>query len=117
MIKFAADENFNNDILRAVWRIEPSLDILRIQDSEASGFADPDLLRWLSKENRLLLTHDVNTIPGFVKDLLAEGLTLPGVFLVHLSKPVAAVAQDILLVATCSDFEEWMNQVWYLPFS
>jgi hypothetical protein len=117
MIRFAADENFNNDILRAVWRAEPTLDIVRVQDTAASGFSDPDLLRWLVTENRLLLTHDVNTVPGFAKELWTEGLILPGIFLVHDSKPIAAVAQDILLVAACSDFEEWTNQLCYLPFS
>jgi hypothetical protein len=117
VIRFAADENFNNDILHAIWRTEFTVDIIRVQDSEASGFEDPELLRWLAKENRILLTHDVNTIPGFIKDLLAEGVTLSGIFLVHLSKPIAAVAQDILLIARCSSLEEWTNQLWYLPFS
>jgi Domain of unknown function (DUF5615) len=117
VIRFAADENFNNDILRAAWRVEPTLDIIRVQDTEASGFSDPNLLRWLTKENRILLTHDVNTVPGFAKELLKEGFSLPGIFLVHDSKPVAAVAQDILLVASCSSPEEWVNQLWYLPFS
>jgi hypothetical protein len=117
MIRFAADENFNNDILRAVWRVEPSLEIIRVQDTEAFGFSDPDLLRWLAKENRILLTHDVNTVPGFAKDFLKEGFTFPGIFLVHDSKPIAAVAQDILLVAVCSSPEEWTNQLLYLPFA
>jgi hypothetical protein len=117
VIKFAADENFNNDILHAVWRAALTLDIVRVQDTEAFGFSDPDLLRWLAKENRILLTHDVNSIPGFAKGLWKEGFTLPGIFLVHLSKPVAAVAQDILLIASCSSHEEWANQLWYLPFS
>lgn len=117
MIRFAADENFNNDILRAVWRVGPSLDIVRVQDTEASGFLDPDLLRRLARENRILLTHDVNTIPGFAKALWREGFTLPGIFLVHDAKPIAPVAQDIVLIATCSSPEEWTNQLWYLPFA
>ena len=117
MIRFAADENFNNDILRAVWRVEPTLDIIRVQDTEASGFSDSDLLRWLAQTSRILLTHDVNTVPRFAKELLKEGFVLPGIFLVQDSKPIAAVARDILLVASCSSPEEWINQLWYLPLA
>jgi len=36
MLKFAADENFNNDILRGLLRKIPELDIVRIQDTEFS---------------------------------------------------------------------------------
>jgi hypothetical protein len=43
MICLAADENFNNDIVRAILRLDSSLDIIRIQDSEAAGFDDPSL--------------------------------------------------------------------------
>ncbi len=32
MIRLAADENFNNDILRGIRRKSPALDIVRIQD-------------------------------------------------------------------------------------
>jgi hypothetical protein len=32
MIRLAADEDFNNDILRGILRRKPDLDIVRIQD-------------------------------------------------------------------------------------
>jgi len=32
MLKLAADENFNNDIIRGLLRRKPDLDIVRIQD-------------------------------------------------------------------------------------
>jgi Domain of unknown function (DUF5615) len=115
MIRFAADENFNNDILRAAWRMEPTLDSVRVQDSEASGFDDPNVLIWLSKENRILFTHDVNTMPDFASQHLAAGHSLPGIFLVNLSAAIGNVARDILLVSACSEPEEWIGQIRYLP--
>jgi hypothetical protein len=48
-------------------------------------------------------------VPGFAKELWQEGFVLPGIFLVQDSKPIAAVARDILLLAACSSFEEWAN--------
>jgi hypothetical protein len=41
MLRLAADENFNNDIVRGVLRRNPAVDIVRVQDaglSEADGF-------------------------------------------------------------------------------
>ena len=33
MLRLAADENFNNDIVRALKRRKPELDIVRVQDA------------------------------------------------------------------------------------
>ena len=38
MLKLAADENFNNDVVRGLLRRRPDLDIVRIQDTEIMGF-------------------------------------------------------------------------------
>ncbi len=62
MLKLATDENFNNDILRGILRRNPDLDILRIQDVGLSGADDPTVLKWAAQEERILLTHDVQTI-------------------------------------------------------
>jgi hypothetical protein len=57
-----ADENFNNDILRALFRADPELDIVRAQDVGLTGTSDDALLAWAADQNRVLLTHDVSTI-------------------------------------------------------
>jgi hypothetical protein len=46
MLRLAADENFNNDIVRGLLRREPGLDIVRIQDVGLSGADDPTVLEW-----------------------------------------------------------------------
>lgn len=116
MIRFAADENFNNDILRAIWRLNPTIEITRVQDTPASGFDDSHLLDWLEQENLILLTHDVNTIPKHVSDHLKLGKHSPGIFLVHLDTPISPLVKDILLIAKCSSDDEWIDQIWFLPF-
>jgi hypothetical protein len=44
MLRFAADENFNNDIVRGLLRRKPDLDIVRIQDVGLSGADDSTVL-------------------------------------------------------------------------
>ena len=65
MLRLAADENFNNDIVRGLWRRKPDLDIVRVQDIGLSGADDPTVLEWAAQEGRILLTHDVSTITKF----------------------------------------------------
>ena len=40
-MKFLADENFDNRIVRGLLRRQPDLDILRVQDLEIAGADDP----------------------------------------------------------------------------
>ncbi len=62
MLLLAADENFDNDIVRGLLRRRPDIDIVRVQDVGLSGASDPIILEWAAEQQRLLLTHDVATI-------------------------------------------------------
>lgn len=44
MLRWLADENFNNDILRALLREKTDLDIVRAQDVGLTGAPDEALL-------------------------------------------------------------------------
>jgi len=65
MLLLVADEKFKNNILRGLLRRDPSLDIVRIQDVGLTHASDPIVLEWAAQENRVLLTHDRNTITDF----------------------------------------------------
>ncbi|MGQ3685487.1 MAG: DUF5615 family PIN-like protein [Candidatus Loosdrechtia sp.] len=116
MILFAADENFNNHIIRGLLLRKRSLDIARIQDVGLSGKADPEILDWATAEQRILLTHDVETIPEFVYNRIDRGELVTGVFIVSQDTPFRHIIEDLILVVECSEYEEWQNQVFYLPF-
>jgi hypothetical protein len=64
MLRLAADENFNFHIIKGVLRRFPELDIVRVQDLDLEGADDPTVLEWAADQGRVLLTHDVNTLPG-----------------------------------------------------
>jgi hypothetical protein len=115
MLLLVADENFNNDILRGLLRGNPSLDIVRIQDVGLVKAPDPDVLEWAAKENRVLLTHDRNTIPRFAYERVANGKRMPGVIDVDRSVPMGIAIEDILLLAVLSDSGELEGRIVYLP--
>ncbi|RMI04831.1 MAG: hypothetical protein D6681_09065 [Calditrichaeota bacterium] len=115
MIRFAADENFNNDILRGMLRRKPDLDIVRVQDVGLSGADDETILEWAAQENRVLLTHDVSTITRYAYERVRAKKPMPGVFEVNRNVPIGTAIEDLLLIAECSFEGEWEGQVRYLP--
>ena len=115
MLRLAADENFNNDIVRGLLRRKPDLDIVRIQDVGLSGEDDPVVLEWCANEGRILLTHDVTTITRYAYERVQVSKPMPGVFEVSRDAPIGAAIEDILLLAECSLDGEWEGQVRYLP--
>ena len=115
MLRFAADENFNNDIVRGLLRRQPKLDIVRIQTIGLSGADDPTVLEWAAQQGRILLTHDVNTLTRYAYERIKKGKSLPGVFEISRSISTATAIEDILLIAECSEKDEWESQIRYLP--
>jgi len=115
MLRFAADENLNNDIVRGLLRRAPNLDIVRIQDTELSGADDPTVLAWAARDQRILLMHDVATITKYAYDRIRAGQPMPGVFEINRQVAVGLAIEDLLLLAESSLENEWEGQILYLP--
>jgi hypothetical protein len=115
MLRLLADENFNRDILRGLLRKLPAADILLAQHTPMRGQPDPDLLQWAADNNRILLTHDLATIPAHAYARLSHNLPMPGVFLLDQRHPVGVAIDDLLLLLTASDQSEWNGLLLYLP--
>jgi hypothetical protein len=115
MLRLAADENFNNNIVRGLLHRKPELDIVRIQEVGLSGADDPTILDWAAREGRVLFTHDVSTITRYAYERVRAGQPMPGVFEVSRTVPIGRAIADILLLVECSLDGEWEGQVRYLP--
>lgn len=113
--RFLADENFNNDLLRALVRRLPDLDVVRAQDTIAAGADDPTLLAWAAREGSILLTHDVQKIPRFAYDRVRAGQPMPGVVEVAVSAELGAALEDLLLLIGATRDDEWPDQVKFVP--
>jgi predicted nuclease of predicted toxin-antitoxin system len=115
MIRFAADEDLDNDILRALRRRLPEVEVVRVQDVGLRGADDAAILAWTAKEARVLLTHDVSTMGHHALERVRLGHPMPGVIAVHQRLAIRSVIEDLVLVATCSSAEDWVGQLHYLP--
>ena len=115
MLRLLADENLDNDILRGVLRRKPDAEIARVQDVGLRGADDPTILEWAASENRVLLTHDVETMTDYAYQRVKAGLPMPGVFEISQDAAMGEVIDDILLLLECSLPDEWEGQVRYIP--
>lgn len=115
LIPLAADEDFDNRVVRGVLREEPDVDIVRVQDAGLSGHDDPDVLRWAESEERVLLSHDTNTMTKYAYQRIKEGKPMPGLWVVPRDLQLGDVITDVCIVATLSNKGEYDSQVRYLP--
>jgi Domain of unknown function (DUF5615) len=115
MLALAADENFNNDIVRGALRKHPELDIVRVQDVGLSGVDDATVLEWAAQQGRVLFTHDVSTMTRVAYERVVSRKRMPGLFEVSRDVPISLAIEDLLLIAECSLEGEWEGQVRYLP--
>lgn len=115
MLRLAADENFNNDIVRGLVRRKPDVDIVRVQDVGLSGADDAAVLDWAANDGRVLVTHDAATLTRHAYDRVRAARQMPGVFEVSPSVPIGPAINDLVLIVECSLEGEWEGQVRYLP--
>lgn len=68
MLAFLADENFSHRVLRGVKLRIKNLDLAMAQKVGLGGVSDLALLAWAAEHQRILLTHDRQTVPRYAYD-------------------------------------------------
>jgi hypothetical protein len=91
MIRFLADADFNHAAVKGCRRHEPAMDFLSANEAELEGVRDPDVLALAAEQNRILVTHDRQTMPWHFAEFLMSGRACPGVFLVSQQAPIGKV--------------------------
>lgn len=115
MLRLLADENFNGRILRALQRLIPDLDVVRVQDTGHSGAHDRSLLAWAAEQNRILLTHDVATLVGYAYERVGKDQAMPGVIAVRTDSPIGRVIEDLELILLASEPDELNGRTLFVP--
>jgi hypothetical protein len=118
-MRFLADENFNNDILRGIRKAlgenDFTFDVIRVQDTQVYQADDAAVLAWAAKEGCILLTHDAKTMPRSAYERVAANLPMPGVFIIDDLASIGEIIDELVTIIGASDAAEWQNLVFYLP--
>lgn len=113
--RFLADENIDPDLVLGLRRRVEGIDIVRVQDVGLRTVDDPEILQWAANESRIVISHDIKTMPSFAGERLSTGLPMPGVILLRSTLSLAHAIDVLAAVAGASNAEEWNNQIAYLP--
>ena len=115
MIRFLADASLHHAIVTGCLRREPAIDFLSAHVARLEGVPDPEVLAFATRQNRILVTSDLKTMPRHFGDFLESNAQCAGVFLVNQRAPLADVIDALVLVWAASDAAEWKNRIVEIP--
>ncbi len=115
MVLLLIDENLDQRILRGIIFRIPIIDYCVAQKIELQGSKDPVLLEWAARNQRILVTHDVNTIPGYAYDRVRAELRMPGVIIIPEDLAIGIAIEDLITLLECSNANEFENRILYFP--
>jgi len=113
-IRFQADADLNEVLVKATLRREPGIDFQTAQAAGLRGLNDRDVLTLAARTGRLLATHDRKTMPKHFAEFIATE-TSAGVLIIPQNLPVTRVVEELILIWAASEAEEWRNRIFSLP--
>jgi hypothetical protein len=116
-IRYLIDENTSHAIADQLRRRDPTIEVLTVGHDPAPpcGTPDPDLLIWMEREGYCLVTRNRSSMPRHLRDHLAAGRHVPGIFILRPKATIGEVVDDLLLIAGASRPEEYQDQIGYIP--
>ena len=113
-VRFLADENLDQNIVLGIMRRVPEIDFELPQWLIPVGMRDPDGLALAASLGRVLVAHDVRTMPRHFGEFIASNMSA-GVILVPTTIPIAHAIEELLLIWQLSESDEWTNLLRRLP--
>lgn len=116
-LAYLLDEHMPPAYQSQMLRQEPDIIIWRIGSpgSPPAGTLDPEILVWCEEHNFVLVTNNRKSMPVHLKDHLAAGRHIPGIFTVDVNRDMARNLDNLLLAAFASIPGEYADRIIYLP--
>jgi hypothetical protein len=117
-IKYLIDEQLADWLREALWRLEPAVEISVIADNGVLPRRTPDavILNWAEANEVAILTRDTNTMIEASNRHCAVGGNTWGLFVLRKGFSLGPIVEDLHLIWSISNAEEWRNRVEYIPF-
>jgi hypothetical protein len=113
--RFLADHDLNENILQGVRRREPAIALGRVRDFGLERAPDQEVLAFAAAQGWIVVSHDVNSMPAAARGRIETGEPTGGLIMVHQRASLAPTIEDLLLIWACSEAEEWVNEIQFLP--
>jgi len=108
-VRFQADADLNHMIVLATMRNEPAVDFQTAPLAELTHLSDIEVLGIAARGGRILVTHDQRTMPRHFAEFIGTRLS-PGLLVIPQHISVAAAAEDLVLIWSATEAEEWINR-------
>ncbi|MEJ7699602.1 MAG: DUF5615 family PIN-like protein [Pyrinomonadaceae bacterium] len=113
-VSFQADNDLNQRIVAALLRVEPTIDFQTAIELKLHGLDDASVLALSAFEGRVLVSHDQSTMPIHFSKYISENISM-GVLIVPQTLSLETVTEEILMVWSASEADEWINRISYIP--
>ena len=117
MLRFLADADLDEGIVSGCRRREPAMDFMSANEANLERVPDPEVLRIAAEQDRILVSHDFKTMPHHFGQFLQEKGSSPGVLLVKQHSPIRPVIEELVLIWSATDADEWKNRILRIPRS
>jgi Domain of unknown function (DUF5615) len=113
-IRFQADADLRAPIIKGLKRREPSIAFTTAHEAGLTALDDLSVLGVAASAGRLLVTHDVSTMPEafsrFIQDRNSSG-----VILISQELSYREAIEGLLRVWVTTEAEDWENVLSFLP--
>jgi len=113
-LRFLADANLDARIIRGLKRRQPEIDFQRAEEASLIGRSDAEVLKIAADLNRVLVTHDQRTMPAHFAAFVTSHPS-PGVILVSQETSLVAAIDELLLIWSASQAEDWRDRLVWIP--
>jgi hypothetical protein len=113
-VRFQADADLNQVIVFAVLRRVAAVDFRTATSASLAGLKDQDVLGVAARDGRVLVTHDQATMPRHFAEFV-QSQHSPGVIVIPQHLPLQEAADDLILIWTATDANEWIDRIAFLP--
>ncbi len=79
------------------------------------GLLTPDLLLWCEAEHFALVTNNRATMPVHLREHLAGGRHMPGIFMLNPGMSIGQIIEELADIAGASWVEEYEDRISFLP--
>lgn len=116
-IHYLLDENADPDLRAGLLRRNPEMIVWQVGDPGAPSRStpDPEILRWCEENTFVLVTNNRRSMPRHLRDHLAEGRHVPGIFQLNPHMTMGDTIEELVLIWEVASIQDYRDAIIYLP--
>ena len=114
---YLLDENVDPARRRALHQVHPEMTVWIVGDPGTPdyGTLDPAILQWCDENHFALVTNNRSTMPVHLRDHMAAGGHVPGIFILNPGMSMGEMVEELTLIWEAAEPHAFIDQIVYLP--